>query len=460
MSQRYFIFPTLCITLIFLFLHANAATLRYDSSFEEPLVIAADRSNIHEITRLLKNGAKVNKQDKFGVTPLMRAVVRGNSEVVKVLLDAGADVHIKDIGGATALHIASRLGYKTISDMLLKNGANPNALDTQGYTPLERAIKSEHEGIVQTLISEGANLTRKGPNGLTPSELAFQGNNKKIQQIFNNATPVAVAKTPNVVTTVLTDEPIKQEAKDADSLVVKTEKKASDSVVTTSTVVSIVHTDNLKEQNKKPVNILGALKTNETTEDKADTPKKSNPDTALPEQETVPHIEPIAPEVEENAADNIASPLPLSENEPINEQAFDIIAWFNNTEPPLTDTPHNDTLEKEVAYTIAEDDQFIGPELATNSIPVIEPEQDIITQEILAPIIVMPTPLPKPENAMPVAGNKVTIPIKDPKERPATIKSPKNKELIVHARKVPDTFQTTPAHNTMNTGSDTSFHLY
>ncbi len=439
MSQRYFTFSMLYIALMFLSFPASAATPRYDFSFEEPLVIAADRGNIHEITRLLKNGAKVNKQDKFGVTPLMRAVVRGNSEVVKVLLDAGADVHIKDIGGATALHIASRLGHKTISDMLLKNGANPNATDTHGYTPLERAIKSEREGIVQSLISEGAILTQKGQGGLTPSELAFQGNNKKIQQIFNGTKPVVVAETPKVVTAVQIDEPIKQDTKDAGVLVVKTEEKTLDTpeekkkniiVVTTPEVVSTVHRDNLNEQDEKQTNILGALKT-------------SHPAHALSEQKVVHHAEPIAHPAEENIA-----PLhPISENEPVNEQSFDILAWFNNLENPLATKESSDPLEQEVAYTIAENDPLIGPGIATNSIPAIEPEQDIIiTQSILAPEVVLHTPKPTQENAMTVTDSTIATTTKNLRESTAT-KNLNNKELMVQAREVPDNFQASNVHN-------------
>ena len=417
MSQRYFIFPTLCIALMFLFFPASAAIPRYDFSFEEPLVIAADRGNIHEITRLLKNGAKVNRQDKFGVTPLMRAVVRGNSEVVKVLLDAGADVHIKDIGGATALHIASRLGHKAISDMLLKNGANPNAADTHGYTPLERAIKNEREGIVQTLISEGAILTQKGQGGLTPSELAFQGNNKKIQQIFNEIKPVVVAETLKVVTTV--------------------------------------HKNEEKEQDSKEGDVLGVLNAKEGTSDKPDVKKtiidkdKTNsPAKALPKQEVVHHAEPIAPPAEENVDANIAPLNPVSENEPVSEQSFDIIAWFNNLENPLATAFHNDIREKEVAYKVAEDDQLIGPEITTNSNPGIEPEQDIIiTQNIPAPEVVLHAPKPTQENVMTVSDNAV-----------ATIKNSKNKELMVQAREVPDNFQANHAHNNTSM-TPTPFHI-
>ena len=469
--------------LVLLLSHANAATPRYDFSFEEPLVIAADRGNIHEITRLLKTGAKVNKQDKFGVTSLMRAVFRGNSEVVKILLDAGADVHIKDMGGATALHMASRLGHKTISDMLLKNGANPNALDAQGYTPLERAIKNEREGVVRVLISEGADLTQKGHGGLTPSELAFQGNNKKIQQIFNEVKPIVMIELPKVADTMRKNDENEQISEGTNTLgALATKEKAS---ANETVIINTTKTNNLlleqklepKEKEAEPapgndiienkesnqsgeeVNILGVLtikeKASANTAEKETViinTDKTNSSTLASEEKIVPHEEPIAPKIEEDSYNNAALIHSVSKN----EQSFDILAWFKNLESPLADTQH-DNIEKEVTFTIAEDDQLIGPELAANSEPEIVLEEDIIiTQSILAPEIVH-TSKPKQENATTVADNNVTTTIGDLKES-ITTKGPKNKELLVQAREAPDDFQLSHAQNNMTT-TPASYHI-
>ena len=58
---------------------------------------------------LLKAGADVNHQTKFGDTALMLAVRNAQFDIVSLLLDAGAKVDLKNAKGETAIELAKSL---------------------------------------------------------------------------------------------------------------------------------------------------------------------------------------------------------------------------------------------------------------------------------------------------------------------------------------------------------------
>ncbi len=76
------------------------------------------------ITLLLKNGAKLESQDKDGNTPLHIAVINNHRVLVRQLLARGADVRAINNAGKSPLDLAHQTGNPTIIKLLKQYGAN------------------------------------------------------------------------------------------------------------------------------------------------------------------------------------------------------------------------------------------------------------------------------------------------------------------------------------------------
>lgn len=75
-------------------------------------------NNLSAVEVLIKSGASLDAQDRYGQTPLMVAASRGFTESVKILVKAGASKAIRDKQGRTALESVG-----DIKTLLLKAGA-------------------------------------------------------------------------------------------------------------------------------------------------------------------------------------------------------------------------------------------------------------------------------------------------------------------------------------------------
>lgn len=185
MFKRLFVIFAICASTFTGMNNAYAAVgiSKYDLTFSDPLVNAADHGNDAEIGRLLKTGHSINAKDEFGVTALMRAVYRGNAPLVKELLNRGADVHQRDIGGASPLHVASRMGQNKIVAMLIEYGASPEIEDNEGFSAAGRAIKSGHKETVKTIFKDEQVYYAPIENRKALLKLASESKDQDIQTI-------------------------------------------------------------------------------------------------------------------------------------------------------------------------------------------------------------------------------------------------------------------------------------
>jgi len=100
--------------------------------------VANGRRELVEI--LLKSGANVNAQDKWGITALMYAVLEGRRELAELLLSRGADIHVRAKKGLTALMCATRENMNSslpslrtdIIKLLVEHGAHIHEAEDEG----------------------------------------------------------------------------------------------------------------------------------------------------------------------------------------------------------------------------------------------------------------------------------------------------------------------------------------
>src|SRR5262249_55423622 len=128
---------------------------------------AAIRANdLHQITKMLQEGADANTRDDRGVTPLMYATTLGSLDAMKLLLDRGADSNVIKMFGSTALMWSASDVAKV--RLLLEHGAGVRAVSKQGRTALQIAALSDHSAeIVRLLIAKGADVKAVDQMGMT-----------------------------------------------------------------------------------------------------------------------------------------------------------------------------------------------------------------------------------------------------------------------------------------------------
>ncbi|HEY2566183.1 MAG TPA: ankyrin repeat domain-containing protein [Candidatus Aquirickettsiella sp.] len=131
---------------------------------------------------LIKQGAYLNAQDRFGRTPLYLAAVFRARKAIALLLKYGADVDAKDNLDNTPLHRAVELDEvgeeeETLTNLLLQYGANPYAEGENGFRPIDVASESDADSQKMTKLLL-ANILFKNPEAEKPEGMT----SKNIEQ--------------------------------------------------------------------------------------------------------------------------------------------------------------------------------------------------------------------------------------------------------------------------------------
>lgn len=106
---------------------------------DTPLLLAANRGHVAVVHVLLKAGARLNVQNRLGVSALGSAVFSQHLASARALLEAGALINARDRMGATPLWLAAYQGDLPMARLLLSYGADPRLPDARGRTPLMEA---------------------------------------------------------------------------------------------------------------------------------------------------------------------------------------------------------------------------------------------------------------------------------------------------------------------------------
>ncbi|MBD5433388.1 MAG: hypothetical protein HDR35_03695 [Treponema sp.] len=111
--------------------------------------------DIEETRRLIKAGADVNAQTKYGYTALMYAAGY-NASYTAQLIKANADVNVKDDAGHTALMYAAERDAEDVVELLIAAGADVSAKNEDGKTALMLAEEHDAAEVIALLKSAGA----------------------------------------------------------------------------------------------------------------------------------------------------------------------------------------------------------------------------------------------------------------------------------------------------------------
>ena len=137
-----------------------------------PLMIASRNGNVKNVALLIRHGAVIELQDKFGRTALYCAAEndRESCEVLSCLLENGADVNKGANDNCTPLMIASRNGNVNNVACLIRHGADIDLQDKFGRTALYCAAENDRDSceVLSCLLENGADVNKGRDNNCTP----------------------------------------------------------------------------------------------------------------------------------------------------------------------------------------------------------------------------------------------------------------------------------------------------
>ena len=143
----------------------------FDPQLTQELIEEMNKSwdvvDMSKVQDLIKRGADVKAENKWGQTPLHEASYRNHIAIAKLLLDTGADLKAKDEDGWTPLHVASRRNRIEIAKLLIDRGADVEA-KVDGCTPLHLASYWNRIETAKLLLERGADVEAKDKWGDTP----------------------------------------------------------------------------------------------------------------------------------------------------------------------------------------------------------------------------------------------------------------------------------------------------
>ncbi len=148
---------------------------------------------------LLKQGAKPDVANRYGIRPLAIACENANRVLVELLLEAGADVNAAQPGGETPLMTASRTGRIRAVGALIAHKADVNATQRAGQTAIMWAAAEGHADVVSLLLKHDADIRTPLKTGFTPLFFAVrEGKSNVVDVLLKAGEDVNQAMRPQV----------------------------------------------------------------------------------------------------------------------------------------------------------------------------------------------------------------------------------------------------------------------
>ena len=97
--------------------------LARDREGRDPLLWAAGAGSVSAIGALVREGARVDSQEKDGLTPLHCAASRGHADTISCLVtECGASPSVTDSNGCSPLFYAVTLGHADCTEVKVSRG--------------------------------------------------------------------------------------------------------------------------------------------------------------------------------------------------------------------------------------------------------------------------------------------------------------------------------------------------
>lgn len=180
----------------------NHEDLRGESALTKAIV----KADTAVVSLLVKNGAEVNRKNRYGIAPilycdslrysdrrseseqnlirnhlialgakpvparnynLIRSVNENSIEEIRSLISAGAEVNFVNNRGESPLFLAMKSGNREIIDLIISAGAELNCTNSSNESPLMIAVRENNFPLVQKLVKSGADINFKTPEGRT-----------------------------------------------------------------------------------------------------------------------------------------------------------------------------------------------------------------------------------------------------------------------------------------------------
>lgn len=150
-----------------------------DAQGQHALHVAIKEDSERVIALLLElPNIELDARNAAGETPLMLAAIRSNLPVMRKLLDRGAQVQIE---GWSPIHYAASQGEVPVMELLLSRGAALDARSPNGTTPLMMAARYGGQDVASLLLKRGADARLKNDKGLTAADFAHAAQRDRLQ---------------------------------------------------------------------------------------------------------------------------------------------------------------------------------------------------------------------------------------------------------------------------------------
>ena len=127
-----------------------------DEAERTALFHAIEADSAKAVDWLIKRGANVNHQDKFGLTPIQTTIERNQTDLLQTLLKSGANKSLILSNGDNLLQYALRRKHYQQAKIMIQQGVDVNHRNKEGWTPLDLAEYQGAEASAALLVKHGA----------------------------------------------------------------------------------------------------------------------------------------------------------------------------------------------------------------------------------------------------------------------------------------------------------------
>jgi len=176
-----------------LFVFASSVALAANNP--APLNDAVRNADFETVQHLLSLGTNPNELNNYGSSALSGAAgncSRDSIKIIKLLFDNGAKLNHQNRQGLTPIGNASALNCYQNAQLLMQLGADPEIAANNGWTPLISAVANQNINLVKLFLNAGVSKAYVNKSGYDASFFANKIKNPEIIELLNSYRPLVV----------------------------------------------------------------------------------------------------------------------------------------------------------------------------------------------------------------------------------------------------------------------------